>query len=258
MAGEHAGHRHRMRQRFIENGLNGFADHEVLELVLFYAIPQRNVNPLAHRLMERFGSLQAVLDAPLVELCRVEGVGECAAALLQLFSAVAERLEKNRAAKKEVLSSYGVACRHCAALLRELRQEHFYIVCLNARNEVLRDALISRGTIDEVQAYPRLVAEEALRHNAHAVILCHNHPGGSPIPSQADMEATRTLADLLKRLEIRLVDHVIVAGGHTLSMAGCGLLRMDASTNFQTASVADSAGELRIRHELEKKYGVRK
>ena len=93
MAGEHAGHRQRMRQRFIENGLNGFADHEVLELVLFYAIPQRNVNPLAHRLMERFGSLQAVLDAPLVELCRVEGVGECAAALLQLFSAVAERLE---------------------------------------------------------------------------------------------------------------------------------------------------------------------
>ena len=247
-----------MRQRFMENGLNGFADHEVLELALFYAIPQRNVNPLAHRLMDRFGSLHAVLEAPMQELCKVEGVGECAATLLNLFSCVAHRLEMERSRENPVLANFAEASRHCASLLKGLRQEHFYIVCLNTQGEVLRDALISRGTIDEVQAYPRLVAEEALRHNAHSVILCHNHPGGSVIPSQADVEATRTLADLLQRLEIRLVDHIIVAGGETLSMVRCGLIRQRMDENSMVACVADGAGEVRIRHELEKKFGIRK
>lgn len=258
MAGEHAGHRQRMRQRFIENDLNGFADHEVLELALFYAIPQRNVNPLAHRLMERFGSLNAVMEAPVQDLCRVEGVGEYAATLLHLFGCMARRMESGRAGANKVLSNFGEACRHCAALLKGLRQEHFYIVCLNAQGEVLRDVLINRGTLDEVQAYPRLVAEEALRHNAHSVILCHNHPGGSIIPSQADVEATRILADLLQKLEIRLVDHIIAAGGDTLSMVHCGLIRQHTGGGQMTASVADSTGEVRIRHELEKKFGIRK
>lgn len=258
MAGEHAGHRQRMRQRFQESGLNGFADHEVLELALFYAIPQRNVNPLAHRLIERFGSLHAVLGAPVQELCKVEGVGENAATLLNLFFCVANRLEMKRDGKAKSITTFTEASSHCEALLRGLRQEHFYIVCLNAQGEVLRDALINRGTIDEVQAYPRLVAEEALRHNAHSVILCHNHPGGSVIPSHADVEATRTLADLLQRLEIRLVDHIIVAAGESLSMVRCGLIQSRVHDGCMTAHVADGAGEVRIRHELEKKFGIRK
>jgi len=254
MAGEHAGHRQRMRQRFMENGLNGFADHEVLELALFYAIPQRNVNPLAHRLIEHFGSLNAVLEAPVDDLRRVEGVGEYAAALLHLFSCVAGRMESERAGESKTLSNLAQVSRHCVALLRGLRQEHFYLVCLSAQGKVLKDALINRGTIDEVQAYPRLVAEEALRYNAHSVVLCHNHPGGSLIPSQADVETTRILSDLMQKLEIRLVDHVIVADAETLSMAECGLIRQQIENGMPTAKVADGAGEVRIRHDLEKKY----
>ena len=258
MTGEHAGHRQRMKQRFLLNGLDGFADHEVLELMLFYAIPQRNVNPLAHQLMERFGSLHAVLEAPVEELCKVDGIGEQAATLLSLFSHAAARLENSRSAQLQVLSSHGAAEKYCRRLAGGLKQEHFYVVCLDAQSRVVGDVLINRGTIDEVQAYPRLVAEAALRYNAHSVILCHNHPGGSVIPSQADVDTTRILAELLSRLEITLVDHIIVAGTDALSMSLYGLIVHGGHAGEHFSRVADAAGEMRIRHELEKKFGIRK
>lgn len=252
MASEHAGHRGRMRERFQREGLDGFAPHEALELMLFYAIPQRNVNPLAHALLERFGSLHGVLDADWHELQRVEGVGEYAATLLCLFSQVAKRLERSRAGERETLRNRSEAERHCIRLLAGLRQEHFYAVCLNGQMQVLHDALIARGSISEVPAYPRLVADAVLRHNAHSVVLCHNHPGGSCVPSQGDMETTRRLGELLCGIEVVLADHIIVAGNEALSMVGCGLIQQDVGGAGVLTSVADSAGEVRIRHRLQK------
>ena len=159
MAGEHAGHRQRMRERFLTGGLEGFADHEVLELMLFYAIPQRNVNPLAHRLLDRFGTLHAVLEAPVEELMKVEGVGQYAALLLSLFSHAARRLEMSRENTGKLICNRGMAEKHAVRLLQGLRTEHFYAVCLDGRMQLIADELIARGSIDEVQAYPRVVAE---------------------------------------------------------------------------------------------------
>ena len=133
MAGEHQGHRARMRERFLKQGLDGFADHEVLELILFYAIPQRNVNPLAHALLERFGSFHAVLEASREELLKTDGVGEYAASLLALFAAVSARLPQSRAGEKEMLRNRKGAQEHCLRLLRGLRREHMYVVCLNGQ-----------------------------------------------------------------------------------------------------------------------------
>lgn len=224
MPDEHAGHRQRMRERFRAEGLDGFAPHEVLELLLFYAIPQRNVNPLAHRLLERFGSLHGVLEAPAEELAAVEGMGEYAAAFLSLVAQTGRRLELSREGERPVIASSRDAAAHCERLLSGLREERFYAVCLNARMEVLGDALIAKGTPGEVPAYPRLVAEAALRMNARAVILAHNHPGGSLTPSPEDLAATARVRDVLGGMDIRLADHIITGPEGSLSLAEEGLL----------------------------------
>lgn len=258
MAGEHAGHRQRMRDRFLANGLDGFAPHEVLELMLFYAIPRRNVNPLAHRLIDHFGSLNAVLNAPVEMLKQVEGMGDCVATLVHLFQEVGRLCANPAIQERENLGSRGAAKQHCIRFMQGLRQEHFGVVCLDGQMNVIRDEIISRGTINEVSAYPRLVVEAVLRHNAHTVVLCHNHPGGSVIPSQQDVESTRQLAAVLAAIDVVMADHMIVADGEALSMAACGLITLDFSQGSPVARVADSAGEVLIRHQLMKKQKEKK
>ena len=247
MSGEHDGHRKRMRERFAAQGLDGFAPHEILELILFYAIPRANVNPLGHRLMETFGSLHNVLEADVKELMKVEGIGENAAVLLSLFGHVDRELAKSRGARRKTMRNRMEAQEHCLGLLAGLRQEHLYLVCLSPQMEVVQDALIARGSLTEVQAYPRLVAEAALRANAHTVVLCHNHPGGTPMPSQADLDMTAALGQLLQSLEITLADHIVVAGEEALSMVECGLLQHSCAADGMYTRVADPGGELRIR-----------
>jgi len=250
MAGEHDGHRKRMRDRFVTQGLDGFAPHEVLELILFYGIPRANVNTLAHRLMDTFGSLHGVLEADAKDLAKVEGIGEKTAVLLSLFGHVDRELEKSRSAARKRLKNRAAAQKHCLGLLAGLRQEHVYLVCLNAQMEVVQNALIAKGTLNEVQAYPRLVAEAALRANAHAVVLCHNHPGGAFFPSQADLEMTAALGKLLNELDVTLIDHIIVAGEDALSMVECDLLTHETSGGLMRAKVADPGGELLIRNKV--------
>lgn len=253
MAGEHAGHRQRMRERFRTQGLDGFAAHEVLELMLFYAIPQRNVNPLAHKLLDHFGSFNAVLDASQEDLMKVEGVGEYAASLLKLFAAVSRRYAQNVTQERKYIPNYAAAEKHCAGLLQGCRQEHFYVVCLDTQMRVARNELIARGTLDEVPAYPRLVVEAALRHNAHAVILCHNHPGGSIIPSQQDVNITRQLGELLGGIGVTLADHVIVADNDSLSMVRHGLIERPSLQPEASREAADPKGELLIRRQITKR-----
>lgn len=246
----HSGHRARMRERFAKQGLDGFADHEVLELLLFYAIPQRDVNPLAHTLLEHFGSFHAVLDADQAELCRTEGVGEYAATLIKLFAAVSARLAQSRAGRREKLRNRREAQAHCIRLLEGLKQEHLYAVCLNGQMEVIADALIAKGSLSEVPAYPRLLAEAALRHNAHSVVLCHNHPGGTAVPSQSDMDMTVAIGELMQRIEVVLIDHIIVADGQSFSMAGSRLIQQEIDGYAVITKVANSAGEVRIPDQL--------
>ncbi|MBE0601343.1 MAG: hypothetical protein IH607_06105, partial [Firmicutes bacterium] len=208
---DHGGHRQRMRERYRKQGLDGFAPHEVLELLLFYAIPQKNVNPLAHQLIDRFGSLYGVLNATPAQLQQVEGIGEYAATFLPLLQDAARQATRTRGTGKARLSTRQAAVDYCIHLLQGEKRELFYAICLNGQMETLRDVLIAKGSLSDVSAYPRIVLDAVLTHNAHAVLFCHNHPSGSLTPSPQDLDATRVLSGLLSEIEVVLVDHLIVS-----------------------------------------------
>ncbi len=251
---EHAKHRMRMRERYAQQGgLEGFAPHEVLELWLYYAIPQKDINSLAHELLDRFGSLHAVLHAPADQLKQVKGIGEYSATFLNMFSQLNKYVGLERIGKRPRLSNRREAEEFCIHLLANERREMFYAICLTAQMQVIHSALVAKGSLSEVLAYPRVVTEVALTHNAHSVVLCHNHPGGSLVPSQGDVEVTRTLLDVLQKLEVVLADHIIVAEGRALSMLSNHFLEREPTPTGVCMRVADSAGETRIRHELLKR-----
>lgn len=248
---EHEGHRFRMRERYVKQGnLDGFAPHEILELWLFYAIPQKNINSLAHELLDQFGSLYGVLHAQPEQLKQIKGVGEYSATFLSLFPQIARYIEIEHAGERLKLSTRQAAEEYCIRLLAGEKRELFYAVCLDGQMQVIHNALVAKGSLSNVPASPRIVAEAVLNHNAHSVLLCHNHPGGSVIPSQGDMEVTRQLSALLHGLEVILVDHIIVSEGGALSMVSNHLIEQEISPVGVTTQVADSAGETRIRHEL--------
>lgn len=251
MAGIHSGHRARMRERFVSQGLEGFAEHEVLELVLFYAIPQRDVNPLAHKLLEHFGSLHRVMEAEQEELMQVEGIGEYAAALIRLFGQMGARIRQSRKTARTKLKNQKEAREYCLHLLEGKRKEHFYLVCMNGEMEVVADALVASGSLDEVAAYPRLVAELALRHDAHTVVLCHNHPDGRAFPSQDDLDTTVSLNDMLQRIGVVLADHIIVAGEEAFSFAANRFITREITADAILTHVASSAGEVTLKKRVD-------
>ncbi len=225
----HEGHRQRLRDRFLQDGLDGFAPHEILELLLCYAIPQRNVNPLAHALLLHFGSLHSVFEAMPEQLQEVEGIGPYAASFLHLMAPLGRRIELSRMGQKPSLQNPADAQAYCVHLLSGLHHEHFYLLALNAQMQLLGTVQIGKGSLSEVPAYPRLAVEAAIRHNAHSVILCHNHPGGSAIPSQADLNATSQLVNVLSGIDVPVMDHIIVAGGRAGSMVQMGYIIHDAA-----------------------------
>lgn len=214
----HAGHRERLRQRFREQGLSGFAEHEVLELLLTYAIARRDVNPLAHELIAQFGSLAAVLEADVSELMRVNGVGESAAMLISLMPELFGRYERSMQGKRPVVSNMEEARAYCRSLFFGAHEEMVYVLCLDKHGRVIHPALLRRGTIDEVAIYPREVVEMVIRYHAHAVLLTHNHPGGDVMPSRADYDVTRRISVALAGIGVPLVDHLILSDEAMFSM----------------------------------------
>lgn len=233
----HAGHRERLKKRFFASGLDGFAPHEVLELLLTFAIPQKDVNPIAHQLIDTFGSLSGVLNATAEELTRVPGIGMNAAALLSLMPQLFGYYERDSMRDKPALRNFAQAGRYCQSLFHGKKVEQFYLICLNAQAQLIAPVLLHEGTIDETTIYPRSVVEAALRYNAHAVLLSHNHPGGSLLPSRADYESTRLISHALGAVEIAVVDHIIVGGGETASMAQANILVNGQLIDAQTFEV---------------------
>ena len=234
----HEGHRQRLRARFRREGFENFAPHEVLELLLFYTRARGNVNPLAHKLLETFGTLKGVLEAPVEQLMAVEGVGEETASLLALTVPLFRRYELCQCEEKRKLKHYSDVEDYCRALLTGLRKERFYVICVSTQMKVLGQRIIAEGDLSEVMAYPRMVVETALNQNAYGVILCHNHPGGEALPSIGDVDVTRDLEALLAKLGIGLMDHIIVADGRTYSMIQhgdytCSLDRRELSRRFR-------------------------
>ena len=220
----HDGHREKMRRRFLETGLEGFADHEALELLLYYAIPRRDTNPIAHALMERYGSLSAVLNAPVEDLQKVEGIGESAAILLSLVSKIGRKARLADAGQERVLNSSERAGAYLLERFSGETREMIYLLCLDRKGKLLACKRMAEGSVAGANLNIRKVVETALLTSASAVILSHNHPSGVALPSADDEAATRQVREALRTIGVDLVDHIIVADRDFVSMADSGLL----------------------------------
>ena len=221
---EHKNHRKRVKERFLKEGLDHFAHHNILELILFYAIPQGDTNPLAHRLMRTFGSFSGVLNASFEDLCRVDGIGEHSAILLKLCGALVRPYLEDSNNSGVVLSSSEQLCRFLLPKFAGRTVETAYLVCLDAKYKLLYCGILSEGTIDNVPIFVRSIVGKAIAVNASLVVLAHNHPTGFALPSQDDIHATHAVAKALEPLSIRLLDHIIVAMGDAVSLSDSGLL----------------------------------
>ncbi|MCR5296555.1 MAG: DNA repair protein RadC [Clostridiales bacterium] len=215
----HEGHREKLRTRFIqENGFEHFEDHQILELLLFYANTRGDTNPIAHALLDEFGSLKNVLEARPEMLMNVKGVGEAAAILISMVVPLTRVWNRCAMAVPTKIGNSREAEKYCLSILAGHRTERFYVIALNAQCNIIGERKISDGSLSEVSAYPRLVMETALNYNAHSVLLCHNHPGGTCAPSAEDISSTLQLQRLLNGVGILVLDHIIVAGSRTYSM----------------------------------------
>ena len=219
MAATHDGHRKRMRERFRISGLEGFSEHEVLELILFYGRARGNVNDTAHALMDVFGSLPRVLEASPEQLMLIDGIGEESATLLSLILPLFRRYSDEVNQVRSKLESRQVTLDYCRTMMAGYRREQFYVICLTADGSIICNRKVTEGTLSAVTAYPRLVLEAALNSNAHSVVLCHNHPGGVALPSEDDICTTRYLQQLMEGVrmveQLRDGDKVLIAVGCT-------------------------------------------
>jgi DNA repair protein RadC len=223
-APHHLGHRERLRRRFAEGGEAALPDYELLELLLFRSIPQRDVKPLAKQLIQHFGSFAEVVGAPLSRLREVKGVGESVALDLKIVEAALRRTMKGQVAKKPVLSSWSSVIDYCRLAMAFAEREQFRILFLDRKNALIADEVQQTGTVDHTPVYPREVMRRALELSATALILVHNHPSGDPTPSGADMRMTRELVDIAKPLGIAIHDHIIVGRDGHASFKGLGLI----------------------------------
>jgi len=206
-------------------GLDGFQPHEVLELLLTYAIPQRDVNALAHSLIRHFGSFAAVLEATPQELTQVSGVGERTAAMLSMIPPLARYYERSRYGARPRLSNFREMGEYLKTLYFGEHSEVMYLLCLDTGGALIKVAEMARGTIDETPIYPRIVVESALRFKAHSVVLAHNHPAGTLSASGSDIATTQAVVNALDPIGIRVIDHIIVAGDDYISLRRQNILR---------------------------------
>jgi DNA repair protein RadC len=206
-----AGHRERLRHRFLEHGLDNFQDYEALELLLLYVARQKDMKPVAKQLIERFGSFRAVLDAPIEELTTVEGVAEAAITLIQFVKQAAARYLEQRSYLNLTPQDLTELINACRLKMGALPHEQFRLVSLNASFAVVGEDVIAEGSIDQATIYPRKVIEIALKHRATTLIFIHNHPGGDVRPSELDKTITRSLVLAARTVGIMVYDHIIVS-----------------------------------------------
>jgi DNA repair protein RadC len=221
---QRSGHRERVRRRFLDEGLDGFKDYEALEMLLFYAVPRQDTKVIAKRLIDQFGSLQAVFHTPPERLMQEAGLTEATAALIAMLPQLARKIEEQQAQENARIRSTLDAGRDVIAMFRGRQDESVRILCLNASGKVVRRARIAEGDVNAVHFPIRKLVEEALACKAVSVILAHNHPGGTMAPSQEDLDATKAAKAALETVGIRLLDHLIVAGDNYCSLREEGYL----------------------------------
>jgi DNA repair protein RadC len=223
-APHHIGHRKRLKERYEKAGMEGLQDYEILELLLFYAIPQGDVKTRAKELLKRFGSLKGVLDADLKALREVSGIGDHSSLFFNIVRDVRTLYLRQGAEVKEQISSTKELIDYCLASMGGLKDEHFAVIYLNARNRIIQVETIQEGIVNQAVVYPRKVLEKALKHKASAIILVHNHPSGHVRPSDADIRLTRVLQDTARVMDIVLHDHLIVGDNRFFSFREEGIL----------------------------------
>jgi len=219
-----ADHRKRLRNRFLTGGATAMPDYELLELVLFRAIPRQDVKPLAHLLLGTFGDFNRVLSASPDRLKQISGVGEAVVIELKIVEAAAQRLARSRIIQRHVLSSWDSLLDYCHTAMAHRDTEQFRVLFLDSKNTLIADEEQARGTVDHVPVYPREVVKRALELNATALILVHNHPSGDPTPSQADLTMTSQVQAAADALGIVLHDHLIIGKSRELSFRSAGYL----------------------------------
>jgi DNA repair protein RadC len=219
-----AGHRQRLKQRFLAAGSDPLADYELLELLLFSAIPRRDTKPLAKRLIGRFGSFAETINAPAERLKEVEGVGESAIVALKLARASALRLMQGEVLERPVLPAWNAVLDYCRAAMAFEEREQFRILFLDRKNKLIADEVQQEGTVDHTPVYIREVVKRALELSASAIILVHNHPSGDPMPSRADIDMTRQIVDAARPMGIVVHDHLIVGKNGHASLKGLKLM----------------------------------
>lgn len=210
MSNVHDGHRDRMRFRFLQEGAEGLATHEILEMLLYGTIPRGDTNEIAHHLLDEFGSIANLIEADPYEIAKTAGVGIKSGVFLSLLHELVLRYEREKTDQKPALVSIQRSVEYCRALLAFRPRECFYAVCLDSRRKILHTSKVSEGTVNDAAVSPRMVVEKALRYKATGVLLCHNHPGGSAKPSYEDIILTNRLKSMLEPLGVEMMDHVII------------------------------------------------
>ena len=218
------GHRDRLRGRFRDAGAQALADYELLELILFRAIPRRDVKPLAKMLVARFGSFAEVVAAPPALLAEVPGVKDAIITELKVVEAAAQRLANGQVKGRPVLSSWSAVIDYCRTTMAYADREHVRVLFLDKRNQLIVDEVLQTGTVDHAPLYPREVVKRALELNASALILVHNHPSGDPTPSEADIAVTSRIEEAAQALGLQLHDHLIIGKERELSFRAAGYL----------------------------------
>ncbi len=218
------GHRERLRARFHDAGADSLADYELLELLLFQAVPRRDTKPLAKALLARFGSFSEVIAAPEKLLREVEGVGDGVAHHLKLIQAAALRFARDKVRDQPLLNSWSSVIAYCRAAMAYENVEQFRVLFLDKRNRLIADQVLHTGTVDHTPVYPREVVKRGLELSATAIVLVHNHPSGDPTPSTADIAMTKQLVDIAKSLGIVVHDHIIVGRQGHVSFKGLQLM----------------------------------
>ncbi len=221
---DHTGHRDRLRKRFLKSGADSLPDYELLELVLFPALPRRDTKPLAKALLSHFGSFAEVISAEPEELKSITGIGEAAVVALKTVQAAALRLSLSEVMNRPVLTSWDKLMAYCRSSMAYEKTEQFRILFLNKKNVLIADEVQQKGTVDHTPVYPREVMKRALELSATALIMVHNHPGGDPAPSRADIAMTKEVKEAGEKLGIVLHDHVIVSKNGNNSFKTLGLL----------------------------------
>jgi DNA repair protein RadC len=230
------GHRSRLREKFKKTGIGGFHDYEFIELLLTYAIPRKDVKPVAKGLIKRFGGIRGIFDASADELTTITGIGERTAILIKLLKEGATLYLKTRLKGREVLSSPQDVLNFCSYALSGEKNEKFMVLYLTTRNEVLELEILEEGTINRTAVYPRKVIEGALKHNASALIFVHNHPSGDPTPSKTDRRLTEDLEKAALTVDIIVHDHIIIGkNSHFSGRENGWLLKKTLPSSSQVA-----------------------